>query len=299
MSLSLRKINQRQQELSRAATLWQKQGWSAELDTPSAYGEWVSLGDAGHTWKGWLRLADWLEYAAPRLADAAISAGAGNEVSRWLTVCETPLRFPMPELDYERLWIGKISTADDLPADPLLRVMSNRGPVWLEYVSAGDMTEMLSVPDCVQWSLSLVMGRSQVDAALLKRVTNGDVLLIKVPVSEIHCQTKLLGHFCRSGEECILEMSQVQDIQETVQDVVQELGQLPVTLDFVLFRKQVTLTELQDMYKGKILPLPPDVEYRTEIRANGALLGYGELVQLNNSLGVEITEWMCGNGNGK
>ncbi|ECO0045298.1 YscQ/HrcQ family type III secretion apparatus protein, partial [Salmonella enterica subsp. enterica serovar Infantis] len=102
MSLALRRVSERRQILSRAAVLWQKQGWTAELDTPGVYGEWVPLGDTGHTWKGWLRLADWLAYAAPGLAGAAISAGAGNEVAGWLAECEVPFRFPMPELAYER-----------------------------------------------------------------------------------------------------------------------------------------------------------------------------------------------------
>lgn len=299
MSLALRRDSERRQILFRAAVLWQKQGWTAELDTPGAYGEWVPLGDTGHTWKGWLRLADWLAYAAPGLAGAAISAGAGNEVARWLAECEVPFRFPMPELAYERLWIGRIAAADALPAEPLLLVMSDRGPVWLEHVCVGDAAEMFSVPDGVRWPLSLVTGRSRVEAGLLGRVAIGDVLLIKEPLSEVHCHTKLLGYFCRSGEECILEMSQMQDIQETEQHVVQDLGQLPVSLDFVLFRKQVTLTGLQELYQGKVLALPAEVEKRTEIRANGALIGYGELVQLDNSLGVEITEWVCGSGNGK
>ncbi|HCZ4708608.1 TPA: YscQ/HrcQ family type III secretion apparatus protein [Salmonella enterica subsp. enterica serovar Saintpaul str. CFSAN004144] len=299
MSLALRRINKRQQTLSRVASLWRKQGWAAELDTPSAYGEWLQLGDAGHNWRGWLHLTDWLEHAAPQLAGAAISAGAMSEVAKWLAVCEVPLRFPMPELTYERLWIGGLSTADNLPAEPLLRVMSDKGPVWLEYVSLNTVAETLSVPDCVQWPLSLVVGRSKVESDLLSLVENGDVLLIKESVSEVYCYTKLLGHFCRSGEECILEMNQIQDLQETEETVVHDLGQLPVSLDFILFRKQVTLTELQNMYKRKVLSLPADIENKTEIRANGALIGYGELVQLDNSLGVEVTEWVCGSSNGK
>ncbi|SUH35393.1 surface presentation of antigens protein (associated with type III secretion and virulence) [Salmonella enterica subsp. enterica] len=36
-----------------------------------------------------------------------------------------------------------------------------------------------------------------------------------------------------------------------------------------------------------------------EIMANGVLLGNGELVQMNDTLGVEIHEWLSESGNGE
>lgn len=85
-----------------------------------------------------------------------------------------------------------------------------------------------------------------------------------------------------------------QESQVEYNDVVavNDMRQLPIQLEFVLHNQRLTLVELQAMYQGKILSLPADAELHVEIRANGASVGYGELVQLDGHLGVEINKWV-------
>lgn len=86
-----------------------------------------------------------------------------------------------------------------------------------------------------------------------------------------------------------------QEVQQDVQDntdIVHNMGQLPVQLEFVLHNHRVTLAGLQKLCQGQLLTLPEDAERRVEIRANGARVGYGELVQLDGQLGVEVYEWL-------
>ena len=42
-----------------------------------------------------------------------------------------------------------------------------------------------------------------------------------------------------------------------------------------------------------------EFEKNIEIRVNGALTGYGELVEVDDKLGVEIHSWLSGNNNVK
>lgn len=52
----------------------------------------------------------------------------------------------------------------------------------------------------------------------------------------------------------------------------------------------------------KVIPsisLLPEAEKNIEIRVNGALTGYGELVEVDDKLGVEIHSWLSGNNNVK
>ncbi|VEB55011.1 surface presentation of antigens protein (associated with type III secretion and virulence) [Salmonella enterica subsp. enterica] len=49
----------------------------------------------------------------------------------------------------------------------------------------------------------------------------------------------------------------------------------------------------------QLLSLPTNAELNVEIMANGVLLGNGELVQMNDTLGVEIHEWLSESGNGE
>lgn len=64
-------------------------------------------------------------------------------------------------------------------------------------------------------------------------------------------------------------------------------------------RKNVTLAELETMGQQQLLSLPTNAELNVEIMANGVLLGNGELVQMNDTLGVEIHEWLSESGNGE
>ncbi|EJH8681761.1 TPA: FliM/FliN family flagellar motor switch protein, partial [Escherichia coli] len=49
----------------------------------------------------------------------------------------------------------------------------------------------------------------------------------------------------------------------------------------------------------RIISLLPEAEKNIEIRVNGALTGYGELVEVDDKLGVEIHSWLSGNNNVK
>ncbi|WP_406705046.1 FliM/FliN family flagellar motor switch protein [Sodalis sp.] len=68
------------------------------------------------------------------------------------------------------------------------------------------------------------------------------------------------------------------------------LANLPLTLEFILQRRYLSLGEIQQFSQGKVLELDPEGEKHIEIRANGHLLALGELVQLEGRLGVELME---------
>lgn len=292
--LQLRRINEGARALERAGEAWRQQGWDATLETPPRGGVWLPLGDADRRWQGWLRPRDWLEQVAPELAGLAISAGLDERVVQWLASVEQPLALPMPELAYQRLWQGEPVYGDALPAGPLLRVMGDNGPLWLERVPPVDAVAA-PLPAGLGWPLRFVVGDSRVSLALLERVACGDVLLVREPASAVRCHDRTLGSYQIFEEGIAMEWQEQQDVQdETV--AVQQLGQLPVQLEFVLHRGRLTLAELQAMCQGQLLPLPVDAEQRVEVRANGALVGRGELVQLDGQLGVEVSEWLGGTG---
>ena len=57
--------------------------------------------------------------------------------------------------------------------------------------------------------------------------------------------------------------------------------------------------EIDDLCAKRIISLLPEAEKNIEIRVNGALTGYGELVEVDDKLGVEIHSWLSGNNNVK
>ncbi|TFZ48683.1 YscQ/HrcQ family type III secretion apparatus protein [Serratia proteamaculans] len=296
MMLALKRIDESARMLASAGAAWRHQGWDAALETPPPGGVWLPLADADRHWQGWLRLQDWLENVSPDLAGLAISAGVDAQVVQWLAAVEQPVKLPMPELAYQRLWLGEPVTRNALPPRPLLRVMGESGPLWLEQVPEVDAGELIA-PAGLSWPLRFVIGESRIGLALLNRVSRGDLLLIGARVSEVRCYRKTLGPFQQLDEgihmeyQCIDESQDLSDVQEVV-EVVRDMGRLPVQLEFVLHNYRLTLAELQSMCRGQLLSLPAGAELNVEIRGNGAILGYGELVQLDEQLGVEVNQWL-------
>ncbi|MGC3029869.1 YscQ/HrcQ family type III secretion apparatus protein [Burkholderia sp. DN3021] len=295
--LGLRRVDAVERALVRSAAAWRRLGWDAELEMPPRNGVWLQLADARGCWQGWLRPRDWLAHAVPQLAELAVSSGVDALVAQWLDAVEHPLELPMPELAYQRLRLGEPTAADALPQRPLLRVMTSGGPVWLERLPEAKAAATPPLSG-LSWSLRFVIGDSWVRLALLDRVGRGDVLLIRKLAQEVRCHDRTLGFYQIVGEDIAMEWQEQQDMEDMQDETtaVQEMGQLPVRLEFVLYRDRLTLGALQDMCRGQLLPLSVDAERQVEVRANGALIGRGELVQLDGQLGVEVTEWLGGAG---
>ena len=67
---------------------------------------------------------------------------------------------------------------------------------------------------------------------------------------------------------------------------------LPVVLDFDLGRTTVTVAELESWQPGAVialdLPAPGD-GVEVTVRANGAVVGVGDLVRIDDRVGVRLT----------
>lgn len=297
MSFRLKKIAQNELLLSSAAAIWQRQGEEASIGFPPKHGKWVKCGDSQRLWEGWILLTDWLEAISPELAKLAVSAKAENQIIHWLVSKERPFECPMPELGYQRLWFSDVRSGEHLPDKALLRILSSHGPIWLEKVPKIGPKKVSIVPSNLSWPISLSLGYSKVQLKVLEQIELGDVLLIQTKLSEVFCYTKKLGLFQYVDEGVIMEVQDLNNTEEMHSDAssvdsIQKMDAIPVKMEFILHRKHLSLLELQCLYEGHVFPLPNDSESRIEVRVNDVLLGYGELVQLDDSLGVEITKWL-------
>ena len=61
-------------------------------------------------------------------------------------------------------------------------------------------------------------------------------------------------------------------------------------LDILLQEQLVSTRRLAAFAPGKVLPLAPEAIHCVEVRVDGRLLALGELVQLEDRLGVELLE---------
>ncbi|MEN6081893.1 YscQ/HrcQ family type III secretion apparatus protein [Chromobacterium piscinae] len=289
--LKLRHVDRQFQALRQAGDAWKQQGWEAEICYPARAGRWLALSDEEWRWQGWLQPRVWLEKMAPELAALASVSGVEEQAVRLIAASEQPLRWPMPELAYRGLRLGGLIDGSELPAQALLRVATDLGPVWLAKVpsmaspdSASTRLGTLPLP------LSFELGRSLISLSLLRSVRLSDMLLIQEAVPRVSCHGRVLGRYQRSDEGIEMEWQTEEERPEDV-PAAADVRQLPVRLEFVLQQSMVTLAELQQLCQGRLLPVQTGAELRVEVRANGALLGRGELVQLDGHLGVEIAQW--------
>ncbi|WLH89008.1 FliM/FliN family flagellar motor switch protein [Pseudomonas sp. FP453] len=61
-------------------------------------------------------------------------------------------------------------------------------------------------------------------------------------------------------------------------------------LEILLQEQLISRKRLAAFAVGKVLPLTPEVIRCVEVRVNGQLMALGELVQLEDRLGVELHE---------
>ena len=86
------------------------------------------------------------------------------------------------------------------------------------------------------------------------------------------------------------ENTNLQDEVETAAKV--ELASLPVRIHVVLSQIELSLRDLEGLTDGSIIQLDEEQHSGVvQLVANGRVLGAGELVEIDDRLGVQITRW--------
>ncbi|WP_173932925.1 FliM/FliN family flagellar motor switch protein [Chelativorans sp. Marseille-P2723] len=88
-------------------------------------------------------------------------------------------------------------------------------------------------------------------------------------------------------EELALEAGAVYDAPP----VSDPVGGLPVRLDFLLPARRISLSELRQLGPGAVLDLKLDLTQPVTILANGAPTARGHLVQIGETVGIQISYW--------
>jgi flagellar motor switch protein FliN/FliY len=68
-------------------------------------------------------------------------------------------------------------------------------------------------------------------------------------------------------------------------------GDLPLEIEAELDRRPMTIRELLELEAGSVIPLTRSAGENIDVRIGGALVAYGEVVIIENSLGLRITDF--------
>ncbi len=81
-----------------------------------------------------------------------------------------------------------------------------------------------------------------------------------------------------------------EEIKEDILTLIKKFSDIPVEVEVVVGRANKTLGELLNMGIGSVIELDREVNDLVDILVNGKLVAKGELVVIENKIGVKIKE---------
>ena len=84
--------------------------------------------------------------------------------------------------------------------------------------------------------------------------------------------------------------SQEKEKTESAIELLKKFGDIPVDIEVVVGKAQKTIGELLNMGIGSVVELDREVNDLVDIKVNGKLIAKGELVVIENKLGIKIKE---------
>jgi type III secretion protein Q len=229
-----------------------------------------------------------LEYAASRLAAAVESA-----TRKSLRIVSLEQRPDIAGLD-AYAWHAR-SHDRELAGELLVDATAGR-------FLAAALREQPVVPTAENWNalpmrLRLVAGWVDLSASALRSIAQRDVVLLDECLLSrdnrlMALLSPRLGLLCELDGCALRVLEGVQEIMGDVDDSVAAssglMDDVPVRLTFDLGEREISLGDLRSLEPGYLFNLGRDPKSTVSIRANGRLIGDGELVDIEGRVGVSV-----------
>ena len=173
-------------------------------------------------------------------------------------------------------------------------------------LAGGVVSKLPALPATSDWQalpvpMRLSIGTTTLPVALLRTLGPGDVVLVthRLVQDDDHLLLNVQTPDAVKGvtvQIAGMQLTVVDTVRNIMLDTTNETGgteefswdDLPIRLTFDLGEKTLTLRELQRLQPGEALPLDRALDSCVTIRANGAVIGSGELVDIDGRLGVSV-----------
>ncbi|OUF85238.1 YscQ/HrcQ family type III secretion apparatus protein [Escherichia coli] len=284
----LRKVNGNTHSFETTFQNWKENGEDVALLMPEFSAKWLPIAEESGSWSGWVLLRELFPLISAELAGMALMPETERLIVEWLSLSSTPLNLKYPELKYNRLCVGKVFDGVLSPAQPLIRIWTGELNIWLDKVTVCQYENAPTLDKkSLYWPIHFVIGFSKTKIC--------DLIYPE--------ELKMVDHFEYEEDfetdDFDIKKSEIEINDENDYQQINSFEDLPVKIEFVLGKKIMNLYEIDDLCAKRIISLLPEAEKNIEIRVNGALTGYGELVEVDDKLGVEIHSWLSGNNNVK
>lgn len=297
--LKLRRVDAQAQAATQWVQRWQRAGHVAGLGMPDrqpCYLGFRAQGDGGD-WRGLVDARDWLDRALPALRSLLTVECSLASIADLFQAVQRPLQLGVEGLHDRELCDIESLVPDQLPIHDLPWLDTPRGRVWLTQLPSTPITARGPVSADAWLSdlplrLTLMLGISHLRPASRIRLNEGDVLRIIQRTQQCWLADQCLGAFTFTEGGLHMQTTMADANEQNAPKPREGLdpGAVPVRLEFVLATHETDLAKLSQIIDGQLIPLAENAAQHIEVRANGKPVARGELVQLDEHLGVELLE---------
>ena len=286
----LRKVNRNTHTFETTFQNWKENGEDVALLMPEFSAKWLPIAEESGSWSGWVLLGEIFPLISSELAGMALMPETERLIGECLSLSSSPLNLI-------KIWTGELN-------------------LWLDKVTVCQYGNAPALDKkSLYCSIHFVIGFSKTCYRSLVDIEVGDVLLISnnlayaVIYNTKICdliypeELKMADHFEYEEDfetdDFDIKKNESEIYDENDDQMINSFEDLPVKIEFVLGKKIMNLYEIDELCAKRIISLLSESEKNIEIRVNGALTGYGELVEVDDKLGVEIHSWLSGHNNVK
>ena len=293
-ALTLRRVDASAHGCTQAVQRWRRAGHAAGSGRPDRLPGYLQFRARSHQgdWCGLIQARDWLNRALPQLPALLTVECQLTSIAELFRAVPRPLP-RVDGLSYQALVDLELIAPADLPTHELPWLDTAHGRVWLTQLppthpangSLGPQSWLADLP----LRLHLLLGVSHLRQV---RLGQGDVLRITHRTDQCLLADQCIGGFTFTDEGLTMQSTLADSNQQVAPAVDADagLGALPVRLEFLLATHELDLRTLSQIIEGQLIPLAADAARHIEVRANGKRVARGELVQLDDQLGVEVLE---------
>jgi len=281
---------------------WQKKGISQKR-FPLPNGELLLSFPTNKNWKGIIDLIEWLELIKPDLSSLSMYAWKFDELETLFLNSYTLNEFLPSELEFNTLYSnGKVNCNDSDYKNIIAMLRTDYGNIWIHDIDNNlNHVSKLEKYKCEHIPVELIlrMGFSNITVLTLNKVNVGDILFVNQQTHDVVIQNKVIGHFTNDNGVYMINKNFYNDnIEDTINDDdnliessdnLSSKGDIPITLEYILQKNKIPLSELESIFQGKVLPCDLAAENNIKIVANGVLIAKGNIIWIEDRLGVEIT----------
>ena len=290
--LALRRIAAPDYERQHAVARWQRDGHPVRLCQPHPQTRYISFWAQGSQglWQGMVDAREWLHAVWPQWQQLLPTGCCDRDILDLLSAVERPIEIQSGLLDYHHLFDFELTHGESLQRALLPCIATAQGTLWVmglpsyRKVAPRPLQPWLQA---VPQVLRVVLGTSDSAPLQSRRLAPGDVLSIAEQTRQLFLADRCIGHFTFIEEGIHMQLTPPDSASLNSADV---LPQLPVKLEFVLSELTLSVAQLNEVIERQVLPLEPATANHIEIRAGGKAIAVGELVQLDDRLGVELRE---------